>query len=609
MSVTTEKRRISSILKPYPNLDGSRLNGSLSQNKVHFDDLSVESVLQDALESNRLQRFEHLLAAVKEEQFDDGKFQQVFIESKRSVYLLNANFGMLVEALLSVNWVVRSETAREIFMEFVIELLVAHSNYTALAIAKLVSQFVPKDEDRAGWTHGVPSEGVLKVLAPVHELIVRLKNVIPMIFNVILVQLRKQFPYFKKPTHVICGYLHNILWMTDHSSMFSEELLEIVFNRLLTIDVNTPRNEIEDAEFPEDDQIFSMDEDPVAAAIDEDDKDDIIMKLPVAETLDCCMEKMFVYIQQKASSENASDADRMFKVLLALFDKHILPTHNTHHVQFLVFYICSFKQSYAEYFITYLWKQVCNPNVSTPMRQAAVGYIASMLARAKYLSLVLLKSTLQEFSYWVHNYIQRMDSMHYNQSLKAHMVFYSVCQAIFYVVAFRSKQLTSSAKNLTFLQTLQLSSIVTCHLNPLRVCLPAVATAFAGVTRAHQLAYCHTILERNARRKLATVYKNESQTPEECLDTFFPFDPYMLKKSGKRIDLIFLQYQASEVEEEHGIINPSEPRGRKRYESTSEDVDDFLLESKRLKNCHGNGQDPGELHFTYSYGVSPGFHS
>lgn len=82
---------------------------------------------------------------------------------------------------------------------------------------------------------------------------------------------------------------------------------------------------------------------------------------------------------------------------------------------------------------------------------------------------------------------------------------------------------------LIFLQSLQLSAIVTCNFNPLRVCLPAVATAFAGVTRAYQLAYCHAILERNARRKLATVYANDTATPEETLDTFFPFDPYLLK--------------------------------------------------------------------------------
>lgn len=68
-----------------------------------------------------------------------------------------------------------------------------------------------------------------------------------------------------------------------------------------------------------------------------------------------------------------------------------------------------------------------------------------------------------------------------------------------------------------------------CHFNPLRYCLAAIATAFAGVTRTYQLAYCHTVLERNARRKLATVYGHEKCMPEETLETFFPFDPYMLK--------------------------------------------------------------------------------
>lgn len=604
MSITTEKRRISSILKPSSSLDGSRLNSSMSQNKVRFDDLSIESVLQDAIEHSRLQRYEHLLATVKEEQFDEGQFQQIFVESKRCVHLLNANFGMLVEALLSVDWIARNENSQEVFKGFVIELLVAHNNYTYLAVSKLVQRFVPSDEDPNGWVHGMPSDEKLKTFSPVHDLIVRLKNVIPMVFDVILCQLRKNFPYFKKPTHVICGYLHNTLWMTEHSPMFIEELLEIVFNKLLIIDVNTPQTEIEEAEFPEDDaQIFTMDAD----VANDDGSEDMLMKLPLAETLDCCMEKMFEYIKQRVSSGNPNEADRMFKILLALFDNHILPTHNTHHVQFLMFYICSFKQSYVEYLITHLWKLVCNPNVSTPMRQAAVGYIASMLARARFIPMSLLKSTLQEFSNWVHKYIQRCDSMQFNQSLKAHMVFYSVCQAIFYVVAFRSRQLTLSNKNLAFLQTLQLSSIVTCHLNPLRVCLPAVATAFAGVTRAHQLAYCHTILERNARRKLATVYKNAAQTPEECLDTFFPFDPYMLKKSGKRIEPIFLQYQASEAEE-HGL-SPPEARGRKRYESISEDVDDFIQEHKRHKNGHGVAPEQAESHFTYSYGVSPGFHN
>lgn len=183
MSVDIPKRRLSSILKPFPNgggLEGSKLNGSFSQNKVRFDDLAVEAVLQDALQNGQLQRFEVLVLEIKAEQFDDDKFQQVIVESKRCVHLLNANFGMLVEALLSVNWLARNESSREVYKGFVIELLVAQGNYTTLAVSKLVQLFLPRDEDKEGWVRGVPTVATAERFEPVHDLFVRLKNVIPM---------------------------------------------------------------------------------------------------------------------------------------------------------------------------------------------------------------------------------------------------------------------------------------------------------------------------------------------------------------------------------------------------------------------------------------------
>lgn len=180
MSIATEKRRKPSILKPYSSFDGSKLNNSLSQNKVRFEDSSVESVLQEVLESNRFQRYELLVAEIKEEKFSDDKFQQIFVESKKCTYLLDANFGMLVEALLSVNWVARKEEAQEVYKEFVIELLVAHNNYTSLVVSKLIHKLVPKDDERSGWIHGRPSDETVKMFAPIHDLIVRLNNVIPM---------------------------------------------------------------------------------------------------------------------------------------------------------------------------------------------------------------------------------------------------------------------------------------------------------------------------------------------------------------------------------------------------------------------------------------------
>lgn len=236
-----------------------------------------------------------------------------------------------------------------------------------------------------------------------------------------------------------------------------------------------------------------------------------------------------------------------------------------------------------------------------------------MLARAKYIPQGLIKRTLQELCNWAHNYIQKSDSTQNTNFIKAHLVFYAVCEAIFYVIAFRSHDLTSTNENLSFLQSLQLSTLVTCHLNPLRVCQSAVATAFAGVTRAHQLAYCHTILERNARRKLATVYRNEVMLPEETLDTTFPFDPYLLKKSSEFITKIYQHYQPSEAEEVNGSgihSSPIEQRRRRRIESvngvSSFDDDDFLNEHKRNKLSDFTRNYEKELLFTY--GTSPGFH-
>ena len=241
-------------------------------------------------------------------------------------------------------------------------------------------------------------------------------------------------------------------------------------------------------------------------------------------------------------------------------------------------------------------------NLASTIRQTAIGYLSSFLARANFIHLDILKLHLKELCEWAYQYIEKSDAIT-NHVLKAHTVFYAVCQAIFYIIAFRSRDLTS-IQNLKFLQTLNLSTLVTSPLNPLRVCLPAVATIFAGVTRTYQLAYCHVILERNARRKLATIYSNcNNEMPEEVLESVFPFDPYLLKKSGKRIHSLYLQYKASELNGEdptsHRSRAISPENTRKRMDSMSiDEVDDFII-IKRQKVVKDD----------FCYSISPGFHA
>lgn len=75
--------------------------------------------------------------------------------------------------------------------------------------------------------------------------------------------------------------------------------------------------------------------------------------------------------------------------------------------------------------------------------------------------------------------------------------------------------------------------MVTCRLNPLRVCHPAVVQNFATVTRTYQLAYCYSIIEHNSRNVMPTMYQDEKGSiviSNNVLDSFFPFDPFILKR-------------------------------------------------------------------------------
>lgn len=58
-----------------------------------------------------------------------------------------------------------------------------------------------------------------------------------------------------------------------------------------------------------------------------------------------------------------------------------------------------------------------------------------------------LKHYLKELCAWAHKYIRDCDQYRSNGSLKANLVFFSVCQAIFYVIAFRSRDLTADKKS------------------------------------------------------------------------------------------------------------------------------------------------------------------
>lgn len=168
--------------------------------------------------------------------------------------------------------------------------------------------------------------------------------------------------------------------------------------RLTVLDVNAPKTAIEELEDEDDmdmdieQEVFSLDE--TESHLDHDGNKARTahkMKHPIANTLDLIMERMFQYMHTECHEPkdptqlNWDRTKLLYHDMLTVFDKLILPTFACQHVQFLMFYLCSFKSTLVESFLTFLWQKVSSPNVAPIIRQTSILYITSLLARATFI--------------------------------------------------------------------------------------------------------------------------------------------------------------------------------------------------------------------------------
>jgi len=139
-----------------------------------------------------------------------------------------------------------------------------------------------------------------------------------------------------------------------------------MFDRLLILDVNAPRDEIEELREEVDDLevvMFQMDDENIQP------KQPQALDHPIGQMLDICLLKLLKFFDDKFRPLNCSDDQRLvknrfFKTLIHIFDEVLLPTHNTHHVQFVFFYVCSIRPAYSEAFLSSLWLNITRVLIS-----------------------------------------------------------------------------------------------------------------------------------------------------------------------------------------------------------------------------------------------------
>ncbi|EIW61642.1 RNA polymerase I-specific transcription initiation factor RRN3 [Trametes versicolor FP-101664 SS1] len=273
-----------------------------------------------------------------------------------------------------------------------------------------------------------------------------------------------------------------------------------------------------------------------------------------------------------------------FNTLLSIFDRTILRTFKSRYTQFIVFWYSSLDPEFADLFQGMLVsKSLLEEDQPAVTRAAAASYIASFVSRAQFVDrdgarrvvAVLcdfLRARLDMFMAAAKAGVQGMH-MHVAQ----HSVFYAVAQAVFLIFCFRWRDLLEDVDEVDEFAPAQgppkkwmpgldvVERVVASELNPLKVCSTNVVMQFARVAHATGFIYCYSIMEANRRSEYAPstpgaangaasgrlpkgLRFEHSMTAE--LNTFFPFDPYKLPRSGSYIQGVYREWSSVAIDDD-----------------------------------------------------------
>jgi len=291
-----------------------------------------------------------------------------------------------------------------------------------------------------------------------------------------------------------------------------------------------------------------------------------------AEKLDVIID---IFINYLTSRKTEAERDDLFNVLIRVFDSLILSTHKSKYSQFLLFYMCQTKVEYVQQFLDFLCEKITTASAPTLLLQSSAAYIGSFVGRATFIHEGAILGVLSKLMTWLHNYVAANQNS--GPDAQKHGVFYSVCQSVIYIFCFKHKQLESYQQSIL----LSCNKIIYASLNPLKLLLVDVVVEFVNICTRLGVNEPLMIFEQNKKLTLPTksVYGGNNQ-----LDSFFPFDPYLLKQSSRHFKGAYQFWKSSPVDEslsERSMSDkspspPGSPR-RRRPSARSGGLSEFSL--------------------------------
>ena len=483
----------------------------------------------------RMKHYEQLITLIASSKSKRELFYSFVSSALENISSLTPHTGSLIRTLLELPWGEERDEISERFIEFISQLITHQIHSLRICINITIKMFSNFD-----------SSCLENIRENSHTALDNIFTFVPTSPCLFIEVVESEYPYKAKDVYIHESLVTNLLRVANSYPALEQDLIHIITNNLIKMDAEIPRKELEEISQDLDTLHEFIELDPVLHKTHQ-----YAIKVDKLVSLILHNIKSYVFRRSLSKPEKLSKSRlrRIFPTYLSSFKTVILPTHGASHIQSIILYLSSLDLELSIAFIDSLWTQVtCSESVPV-VRESACCYLASYIARAKFITSQIVIDTMRTISDWLHRYIDKTASISSSPDVIAHGTFYSLAQALFYIFVFRHKLILDLPNGIHFINSLTMQNIIFSKLNPLKVCLSTITEMFAGICKHYQILFCYTLIEQNKRLYLPQTLNALADTSDNYLLSFFPFDPFLLPSISDALNPLLFSW--TEVEPDY----------------------------------------------------------
>lgn len=140
--------------------------------------------------------------------------------------------------------------------------------------------------------------------------------------------------------------------------------------------------------------------------------------------------------------QQESELESVFFSLIEIFERLILPTHRIKSSQFIIFYITSLDDSFADQFMGVLVSHLLSETPSPIIRTSATSYLGSFIARARYVPILSVRKCLSILNQFTQSFVEKQENrLQGRLDPERYPALYAAVQAILYIFCFHWKNI------------------------------------------------------------------------------------------------------------------------------------------------------------------------